>query len=184
MSVVLRQGRHVVLFRRGGMRVPSVMGLLEARESAARVRVEELRAEADRVRVELVEAEAVLGRRVVALAELAEVLAAGAVLQEPVGPAPVPVEVKEPVAGSVVPVWREGVTVEVLAPEYRRLLAVLEAGSVGQGLRARDLAARLGLELVPSKVEGVRVKAKRLVARGWLAEERPGLFVLRCRRSE
>ncbi|MEW2491925.1 hypothetical protein [Streptomyces sp. NPDC048411] len=66
----------------------------------------------------------------------------------------------------------------VLAPEYRRLLAVLEAGG-GEGLRAKDLAARLGLELVSAKVEGVRVKAKRLVARGWLAEDRPGLFTPR-----
>ncbi|MFD2683790.1 hypothetical protein ACFS5L_02735 [Streptomyces phyllanthi] len=40
----------------------------------------------------------------------------------------------------------------------------------------RQLAATLGLELVPAKVEGVRSKAKRLAARGWLAEERPGLF--------
>lgn len=70
--------------------MPSVMGMLEARESAARVRVEELRAEADRVRAELAEAEAVLERRVVALRELAEALAAGAVPQEPVRPAPVP----------------------------------------------------------------------------------------------
>ncbi|MCX4825971.1 hypothetical protein OG883_40525 [Streptomyces sp. NBC_01142] len=152
------------------------MGMLEARESVARVRVEELRAEADRVRAELAEAEAVLERRVVALVELAEALAAGAVPQEPVRPAPVPVEVKEPVAGSVVPEWREGVTAQVLAPEYRRL----EANGGGEGLRAKDLAARLGLELVPAKVEGVRVKAKRLVARGWLAEDRPGLFLLRC----
>ncbi|WP_319020195.1 hypothetical protein [Streptomyces peucetius] len=152
------------------------MGMLEARESAARVRVEELRAEADRVRAELAEAEAVLERRVVALRELAEALAAGAVPQEPVRPAPVPAQVKEPVAGSVVPERREGVTAQVLAPEYRRLLAVLEAGSAGAGLRAKDLAARLGLELVPAKVEGVRVKAKRLVARGWLVEDRPGLF--------
>ncbi|MFF3469294.1 hypothetical protein [Streptomyces sp. NPDC002619] len=67
------------------MQVPSVMGLLEARESAARVRVEELRAETDRVRAELAEAEVVLERRVVALAELAEALVAGAVPQE--GPA-------------------------------------------------------------------------------------------------
>ncbi|WP_267905282.1 hypothetical protein [Streptomyces marianii] len=157
------------------------MGMLEARESVARVRVEELRVEADRVRAELAEAEAVLERRVVALAELAEALAAGAVPQEPVRPAPVPVEVKEPVAGSVVPEWREGVTAGVLAPEYRRLLAVVEADSGGEGLRAKDLAARLGLELVPAKVEGVRVKAKRLVARGWLAEGGPGLFIVRGR---
>ncbi|MFF4961202.1 hypothetical protein [Streptomyces sp. NPDC001222] len=156
------------------------MGLLEARESAARVRVGELRAEADRVLAELAEAEVVLERRVVALAELAEALAAGAVSQEPVRATPVPVVVKEPVAGSVVPEWREGVTVQVLAPEYRRLLAVLKADGDGEGLRAKDLASRLGLELVPAKVEGVRVKAKRLVERGWLAEHGPGLFTLRC----
>ncbi|MET8249639.1 hypothetical protein ABZV31_37940 [Streptomyces sp. NPDC005202] len=51
------------------------MGLLEVRETAARVRVEELRAEADRALAELEEAEAVLERRVVALAELTEALA-------------------------------------------------------------------------------------------------------------
>lgn len=160
--------------------MPSVMGLLETRESAARVRVEELRAEADRVLAELAEAEAMLERRVVALAELTEALAAGAVPQEPVRPAPVPTMVKEPVAGSMVPEWREGVTAQVLAPEYRRLVALLEADGSGEGLRAKDLTARSGLELVPAKVEGVRVKAKRLVERGWLAEHRPGLFTLRC----
>ncbi|MFE6904432.1 hypothetical protein ACFVFJ_47980 [Streptomyces sp. NPDC057717] len=159
----------------------SVMGMLEARESAARMQVEELRAEADRVRAELAEAEAVLERRVVALTELAEALAADAVPQEPVRPAPVPVEVKEPVAGSVVPEWRDGVTAKVLAPECRRLLGVLEAG--GEGLRAKELAAR-GLELVPAKVEGARVKARRLVARCWLAEDRPGVFISDARRSE
>ncbi|SFD17119.1 hypothetical protein [Streptomyces aidingensis] len=153
--------------------MPSVMGLLEERERAARQRVEALQAE-------LLEAEAVLERRVVALAELVEALAAGAVVEEPVRPEPVPAVVKEPVAGSVVPHWREGVTAGVLAPEYRRLLAVLDEVPDQEGLRAKDLAARLGLELVPAKIEGVRVKAKRLVARGWLAEEKPGLFTLRC----
>ncbi|MFE2249313.1 hypothetical protein [Streptomyces lavendulae] len=83
-----------------------VTGLLEARETAVQVRVEELREEAERVLAELAEAEA-------------------------------------------------------------------EAG--GSGLRARRLAGRLGLELVPAKVEGVRSKVKRLVERGWLAEERPGV---------
>lgn len=64
----------------------SVMGLLEERERAVRQRVEAL--------------QAVLERRVVALAELSEVLAAGAVVEEPVRPEPVPVLVKEPVAAS------------------------------------------------------------------------------------
>ncbi len=69
------------------------MGLWEERERAARQRVEALQAEPR-------EAEALLERRVVALAD------------------PVPPPVKEPVAGSVVPHWREGVTAGVLAPEY------------------------------------------------------------------
>ncbi|WP_165990272.1 hypothetical protein [Streptomyces sp. YIM 98790] len=152
--------------------MPSVMGLLEERERAARQRVEDLQDE-------LLEAEAVLERRVVALAELVEALAAGAVVEEPVRPEPVPTPVKKPVAGSVVPHWHEGVTAGVLAPEYRRLLAVLDGEPGPGGGAGKDLAARLGLELVPAKVEGVRVRAKRLVARGWLAEERPGLFTLR-----
>ncbi|MFI5634934.1 hypothetical protein ACIA8E_37415 [Streptomyces sp. NPDC051664] len=118
------------------------MGLLEARESAARVRVEEMRAEAGRVLAELAEAEAVLERRVVALAELVEALTAGAVPQEPVQPAPVPVPVKAPVDGSVVPKWREGVTALVLAPEYRRLLGVLEADSGREGLRLHHVDRR------------------------------------------
>lgn len=82
-----------------------------------------------------------------------------------------------PVAGSVVPHWRVRLTMEVLAPDYQRLVGVLEAG--GSGLRARELAGRLGLEAVPAKVEGVRSKVKRLVKRGWLAEERPEVFTPR-----
>ncbi|MFB7651479.1 MULTISPECIES: hypothetical protein [unclassified Streptomyces] len=42
----------------------------------------------------------------------------------------------------------------------------------------RQLAVALGLDTVPAKVEGVRSKAKRLVARGWLAEERPGAIMV------
>lgn len=34
------------------------------------------------------------------------------------------------------------------------------------------------LESVPAKVEALRSKAKRLVARGWLAERQPGQFTL------
>ncbi|MFI1767452.1 hypothetical protein ACH41H_36135 [Streptomyces sp. NPDC020800] len=42
----------------------------------------------------------------------------------------------------------------------------------------RQLAVAVGLEPVSAKVEGVRSKAKRLAARGWLAEEKPGMFRL------
>ncbi|KIX79628.1 hypothetical protein SF12_03680 [Streptomyces sp. MBRL 601] len=46
----------------------------------------------------------------------------------------------------------------------------------GNAMDCRQLADALGLERVPAKVEGVRSKAKRLASRGWLAEDRPGLF--------
>ncbi|MDH6580296.1 hypothetical protein [Kitasatospora sp. MAP5-34] len=159
----------------------SVMGLLEARESAAQVRVEELREQAERVLAALREAEAVLERRVIARVELAEALAEpGPQVEEPVRPVPVPVVAKVPVAGSVVPPWREGLTVAALAPDYQRLLGVLEAEPGGVGLRAKELAGRLGLDLTPAKVEGLRSKANRLIERGWLVQERPGVFTRRA----
>ncbi|WP_169317479.1 hypothetical protein [Actinacidiphila oryziradicis] len=49
----------------------SVMGLLEARETAALVRVDELREEAERVLAELREAEAVLERRAIFMKRMA-----------------------------------------------------------------------------------------------------------------
>ncbi|MFJ8745317.1 hypothetical protein ACIRL2_38830, partial [Embleya sp. NPDC127516] len=106
--------------RSWGLPVPSVMGLLEERETAARVRVEELRAEADRVLAALREAEAVLERRVVAVEELAEALDARVrdELAGEAGPEAAavvePVVVKVAVAGSVVPHRRERMAVEVL----------------------------------------------------------------------
>ncbi|MFE0276232.1 hypothetical protein ACFWZY_29730 [Streptomyces sp. NPDC058992] len=71
------------------------------------------------------------------------------------------------VPGSVVPVWRDGLDVNALAPDYRRLVDVLAggSGSGGEAMDCRQLAVTLGLEAVPAKVEGVRSKAKRLVAR-------------------
>jgi hypothetical protein len=151
--------------------MPSVMGLLEERERAAQQRVEVLQAE-------LREAEAVLERRVIARMELAEAMAEPSpVVEEPVRPVSVPVVLKMPTAGSVVPRWRDGLSVEALAPDYQRLLGVLE--SDGGGLRAKELARRLGLEPTPAKVEGVRSKANRLTERGWLAQESPGVFTPR-----
>lgn len=41
-------------------------------------------------------------------------------------------------------------------------------------LTCRDLCAQLGWELLPTNTEGVRSKLRRMVERGWLAEERPG----------
>ncbi|MGW6286281.1 hypothetical protein [Streptomyces sp. NPDC055107] len=155
--------------------MPSVMGLLEERERVARQRVESLQAE-------LLEAEAVCERLRIARETVGEVLAgdcAGVTVEPGVVVGAGPVTVVAAMPGSVVPPWREGLTEVVLAPDYQRLLEVVaeRCGPGGvQAVDCRELAAGLGLKPVPAKVEGVRAKAKRLAARGWLAEDRPGMF--------
>jgi predicted nucleotidyltransferase len=161
--------------------VPSVLGLLEAKESAARERVERTREDAVRIAAVLEEAERALERLVIAREAVVEVLA------EPAAHAVAPVEgVVESVlvAGvgavprSTVPYRRGELTSAVLAPDYQRIMSVVEAEAVAgrEGIRARALAAALGLEAVPAKIEGVRCKAGRLVERGWLAQHQPGVF--------
>ncbi|MFF4345703.1 hypothetical protein ACFY00_38085 [Kitasatospora sp. NPDC001540] len=154
--------------------MPSVMGLLEERERAARQRVEALQAE-------LREAESVWERLVIARETVAEVLTGprGGDEKVPVVTATErPARVPAAAPGSMVPHWREGLVPAVLAPDYQRIMDALAGrnGSCGEVMDCRQLAAALGLEPVPAKVEGVRSKAKRLAARGWLAEEQPGMF--------
>ena len=153
--------------------MPSVMGLLEERERGARQRVEVLQGE-------LREAEAAWERFVIARETVGQVLA------EHPEPAPVPAAAERaiPVLGavprSVVPVRSQGLAASVLAPDYRRIMDILASrDESGEGaMDCRQLAAALGLERVPAKVEGVRSKAKRLAARGWLTEASPGMFIL------
>jgi hypothetical protein len=155
--------------------VPSVLGLLEAKESAARERVEQTREEAARIAAVLEEAERALERLVIAREAVVEVLS------EPAARAAAPV-VDSAVVGAVprstVPYRREGLASTVLAPDYQCIVSVVEAEAVAGrvGIRARALTVVLGLEAVPAKIEGVRSKARRLVERGWLAQDRPGVF--------
>ncbi|MFD3699701.1 hypothetical protein ACFWUZ_26855 [Streptomyces sp. NPDC058646] len=135
--------------------MPSVTGLLEEREHAARQRVEVLQAE-------LQEAEAAWERFVMARQTVPEVLAEPPVGEEAslAGVAGErPARVAGAVPGSVVPAWREGLALDSLAPDYQRLVEVL-AGS-GEEMDCRQLAATLGLEVVAAKVEGGRSKVKR-----------------------
>ncbi|WP_328457558.1 hypothetical protein [Streptomyces sp. NBC_00386] len=53
---------------------------------------------------------------------------------------------------------------------------MLRSEAAREGMRCQQLAAALGLEVVPAKVEGLRSKAKRLVERGWVVQVRPGVF--------
>ncbi|MFB6687725.1 hypothetical protein ACFCY0_38120 [Streptomyces chartreusis] len=157
----------------------SVLGMLEERETVARVRVEGLREEVARLAGALEAAEIELDRRVIAREELVEALAASAAETTAVTEAEAEtVSSPAPVPGSIVPPWREGLPVTVLAPDYQRILGVLdERQPAGQGsLKAREITARLDLETTSAKVEGVRSKAPRLAERGWLLQETSGAF--------
>jgi hypothetical protein len=158
--------------------------LLEERERVARVVVEELQAEADRILAALGEAEMVLERRVIAREELAEALTVpeevGDVLvsdvpgQRPTAPA---VD-KVPVARSRVPDRQEGMTAASLSPEYRKIVELLESepGLGVEGMQAKEVATRLGVELTAAKIEGVRSRVKRLAERDWVERTPEGRF--------
>lgn len=76
------------------------------------------------------------------------------------------------------PPWRDGLPVTVLARDYQRMVGVLEERrSAGEGpVKAEEIAAELGLETTPAKVEGVPSKARRLAERRWLLLEASGMF--------
>ncbi|MET7608998.1 hypothetical protein [Streptomyces avermitilis] len=148
--------------------MPSVLGLLEAREKRVREEIARLREEAERVQATLGDAERALQRLVDARVTVVEVLG------EP--PSAVAEPAQSAVAGSPVPLRAGDMTASVLAPDYQRIVAVLESQAGREGMRCQQLAVALGLEVVPAKVEGPRSKAKRLVERGWALQVRPAVF--------
>jgi hypothetical protein len=145
-----------------------VLGLLEAREKRVREEIARLREEAERVQATLGDAERALQRLVDARVTVVEVLG------EP--PSAVAEPAQSAVAGSPVPLRAGDMAASVLAPDYQRIVAVLESQAGREGMRCQQLAVALGLEVVPAKVEGLRSKAKRLVERGWALQVRPGVF--------
>jgi hypothetical protein len=64
--------------------------------------------------------------------------------------------------------------------DSRRILeALADRARLHQGpLTCQEMATAFGVDVVPARVEALRSNAKRLVARGWLAEQRPGRFTL------
>ena len=167
--------------------MPSVVGLLEQHELAARRRVDGLREEADRIQAELAAAERDWQEWVIARRRVDTVLAPddGASAGAEVTGDPRDAEVQSvPRDGakpkSQVPVWREGLAWSVLSVDYQRILTALsDRARLHQGpLTCQEMAALFGMDVVPARVEALRSKAKRLVARGWLAERQPGRFTL------
>ncbi|MFI0718289.1 hypothetical protein [Streptomyces sp. NPDC021224] len=165
--------------------MPSVVGLLEERELGARRRVDELREEADRIQAELAVAEVEWREWVIARRRVDTVLAPGGgdAAEAEIIPGvrdadapPAPGDAVKP--KSQVPVWREGLAWSVLSVDYQRILTALaDRARLHQGpLTCQEMAAVFGMDVVPARVEALRSKAKRLVARGWLAEPAPGRF--------
>jgi len=160
----------------------SLVDELRRRETAARAEAEQLRGQIAELTEHLAGVEERLSRLVIAREVVDEVLDRAALEVSPVpgqpqvtaspgaGPAPVP-------GVLAVPSWRAGLDASVLPQDYRDLLEVAE--DAGRPLRAGQIAAAAGLSTDRGKVETLRSKLKRLVERGWLAEEAgPGLFGL------
>ncbi|MGW4750249.1 hypothetical protein ACWEPR_36235 [Streptomyces sp. NPDC004290] len=158
--------------------MPSVVGLLEQHELTARRRVDELREEADRIQAELAAAEQEWQEWTIARQRVGVLLSVpgdAGIADE--APSPPTTAAKQK---SQVPVWREGLAWSALSVDYQRILRTLaDRSRLGQGLMTcQEMAAVFGMDVVPARVEALRSKAKRLVARGWLAEPAPGRFML------
>nr|WP_256725730.1 hypothetical protein [Streptomyces sp. IMTB 2501] len=172
--------------------MPSVVGLLEQRELAARRRVDELREEAHRIQADLAVADRDRKEWAIACSRVGEVLApvdeidqgdyrpdqAVSPTGRPAGQTQQVPEAAQP--KSQVPVWREGLAWSALSVDYQCILrALADRVRLGQGsATCQETAAGFGMEVVRARVVAPRAKAKRLVARGWLGDPAPGRFTL------
>ncbi|MFE3659012.1 hypothetical protein [Streptomyces sp. NPDC059165] len=180
-------GRRIVVFQDVVLEVAMVSWLeeLDRRDAAARVEIAELRDQIAELSRRLAEREDVLSRLQITRETMTEILSGG----ETVSVAGAEADVDEaeteehrlpagsPVGVRLVPHWTPGLAVGVLPGSYRDIVEVLQ--DAVHPMRAHHLCAALGLSTDKSKVEGFRSKLKRLVERGWLMEEEPGLFMPR-----
>jgi hypothetical protein len=157
----------------------SLIDELQRREAAARAEAEELRGRIAELAESLAVVEERLSRLVIARETVGELLG-GAAAGVPSAAEPEAAG-RSPAIGVVaVPPWRVGLEVSALPQAYRDLVEVAE--DAGRPLRAAQIAAAAGLSTDKAKVETLRSKLKRLVERGWLAEDAgPGLFALPAR---
>ncbi|MFF9206714.1 hypothetical protein ACF1AE_34070 [Streptomyces sp. NPDC014986] len=149
--------------------------VLETRQKAAAVQVQQLEAELERVRAALADAEEVHRRRMIGLEQYLEALA------EENAPADVAGEMSQKKSVGprrAVPHRQNATEVKELSSDYQALTAAA-ADAGGDGLGTRRAAVVLGWDSASaSRVEGARARLKRLVERGRLVEEKPGRFTL------
>jgi len=165
----------------------SLIDELQRREAAARAEAEELRGQIAQLAERLAGVEERLSRLVITRETVEEVLNGSGAEAAPATTV-IPDDAGSSRAGHLsvvgvlaVPPWRAGLEVSALPQAYRDLLEVAE--DAGRPLRAVQIAAAAGLSTDRVRVEGLRSKLKRLVERGWLAEDGPGLFSLPARDS-
>ncbi|MDQ1023001.1 hypothetical protein QF035_010071 [Streptomyces umbrinus] len=98
----------------------------------------------------------------------------GIVSPEP-EPEPVAVTVGPGAGGMrVVPDRVEGMGLQALTSEYRRIMEIV-AGADGP-VMARNVALALGRETTPAKIEPVRGQLRKLSDRGWLVRTASGRY--------
>lgn len=160
----------------------SLIEELDAREAAARVRVEELESRIAELTARLEVERERWSRLRVTRETVAEVVAemsaadGRSVAERPVEPVAAGDRPVRVVGAVMVPHWQEGLAVDALPDVYRDIVEVVADAS--GPVQAKQIVPRIGLPAVTAKIEGTRGKLKRLVERGWLAEEQPGLFAL------
>lgn len=160
----------------------SLLGRLEAEESAVRARLESLRAEMAALAERLAEQEEVLSRLVIMRETVLAVLGEGDDRAESAagearvgGMGPVAAVTASPAVRAVVALAREG-AVDQLPPVYREVVRAVAVAGGPQ--RAKQICQTLGLGTEPQKVEPMRGRLKRLVRRGWPTEQSAGVFAL------
>jgi hypothetical protein len=157
---------------------------LDRRETAARERIDSLRQQIAELTERLAAEESLLSRLEITREMMTEILAGTGEAGEPEpraeaggeGEAGAAAASVSPIGVVTVPPWQPGMDAAVLPLAYRDILEIL-ADAV-QPLRAKNIAATLGLPADAAKVEGLRSRLKRLVECGWLHEPAPGLFTL------
>ncbi|MFF7535031.1 hypothetical protein ACFZB2_39025 [Streptomyces bobili] len=138
---------------------------------------------AELLRKELAEIDAELGRleaAEVVFGQWAEATDGGRRPSGIVEPEPVvePVVVTPGAGGMrLIPDREEGMGVEVLTPEYRRIMEIVVKAS--GPVMAKDVALALGRENAPAKVEPVRGQLRKLSDRGWLTRTGSGRYLPR-----
>ncbi|AYF78542.1 hypothetical protein D7D52_37290 [Nocardia yunnanensis] len=159
---------------------------LGRREAAAAEQVQQLRGQIEELTEQLGAAEALLSRLAITRETMAEILVEAEEPEVSKDPEESPNSSalqsvsasKSPIGVMLVPQRAPGMdAAQVLPEDYVDIVAVL--AEAGHGLRAGQVAAELGIPTVErSKVEALRSKLKRLVARGWLDQQPSGVFTI------